>query len=64
MADAAALESDSSKRADLYMNIQRLHQNISPFVIMFQSIEVIAKRSNVNGFILGPNFDSNFYPLF
>ena len=29
--------------------------------IMFQDIEIFAKRANVNGFVLGPSFDSNFY---
>lgn len=28
---------------------------------MFQDIEVSALRNNVNGLILGPSFDSNFY---
>jgi peptide/nickel transport system substrate-binding protein len=28
---------------------------------MFQEIEILAERSNVNGFSLGPSFDSNFY---
>ena len=45
----------------MYMDLQRQHQQISPFVIMFQDIEVVAERANVNNFILGPSFDSNFY---
>ncbi|MGD9330452.1 MAG: ABC transporter substrate-binding protein [Desulfobacterales bacterium] len=59
--DAAAKESDPQKRARMYLEIQREHQQTSPFVIMFQDIEVAAERSNVKGFILGPSFDSNFY---
>ncbi len=60
-ADAAVLERDSAKRAEMYLALQREHQQTSPFVIMFQDIEIMAKRANVNGFILGPSFDSNFY---
>ena len=33
----------------------------SPFVIMFQDIEVIAERANVEGMIWGPSFDDNKY---
>ena len=45
----------------MYLELQREHQQTSPFVIMFQDIEVAAERSNVKGFVLGPSFDSNFY---
>ncbi len=60
-ADAAVLERDAAKRAEMYQAIQREHQQTSPFVIMFQDIEVSALQKNVEGFILGPSFDSNFY---
>ena len=60
-ADAAVLERDGEKRAKMYLELQAEHQQVSPFVIMFQDIEIMAKRANVNGFILGPSFDSNFY---
>ena len=59
--EAAALESDPDKRARMYLDIQREHQETSPFVIMFQDIEVAAERQEVKGFVLGPSFDSNFY---
>jgi peptide/nickel transport system substrate-binding protein len=59
--DAAVLENDATKRARMYLEIQREHQKSAPFVIMFQEIEILAERSNVNGFFLGPGFDSNFY---
>jgi len=59
--DAAVLEKDATKRARMYLEIQKEHQQSAPFVIMFQEIEILAERSNVNGFILGPSFDSNFY---
>ncbi len=60
-ADAAVLEKDTKKRAEMYLELQREHQQVSPFVIMFQDIEILAERANVEGFILGPSFDSNFY---
>lgn len=60
-ADAAVKERDPMKREQMYLEIQREHQQTSPFVIMFQDIEVAAERSNVKNFILGPSFDSNFY---
>lgn len=60
-ADAAVLEKDAAKRAEMYLQLQGEHQQVSPFVIMFQDIEIMGKRSNVDGFILGPSFDSNFY---
>jgi peptide/nickel transport system substrate-binding protein len=60
-ADAAVLEKDATKRAEMYLALQREHQQVSPFVIMFQDIEILAERANVKGFILGPSFDSNFY---
>ncbi|MFW2366184.1 MAG: ABC transporter substrate-binding protein [Desulforhopalus sp.] len=60
-ADAAVLEKDTKKRADMYLELQKEHQQVSPFVIMFQQIEIMGKRANVDGFVLGPSFDSNFY---
>jgi peptide/nickel transport system substrate-binding protein len=59
--DAAVPERDPAKRAAMYEEIQREHQKISPFVIMFQDIEVIAERDNVDGTIWGPSFDDNKY---
>lgn len=59
--EAAVLEKDAKKRAEMYLELQRELQQISPFVIMFQDIEILAKQANVNGFVLGPSFDSNFF---
>jgi peptide/nickel transport system substrate-binding protein len=58
---AAVLEQDPKKRAQMYEEIQREHQKTSPFVIMFQDIEVVAERANVAGMIWGPSFDDNKY---
>ena len=59
--EAAVLEHDPAKRAAMYEELQREHQKTSPFVIMFQDVEVIAERNNVTGMIWGPSFDDNKY---
>ena len=58
---AAVEERDAGKRAAMYEALQRQVLDDSPYVIMFQQTEVIAERTNVNGLIWGPAFDSNFY---
>ncbi len=60
-ADAAVLEKDAKKRAELYLALQEEHQKVSPFVIMFQEIEVLGIRDDVNGFIIGPSFNDNSF---
>lgn len=60
-ADAAVLEADAAKRAEMYLELQKEHQQVSPFVIMFQEIEVLARRKNVEGFIIGPSFNDNSF---
>jgi peptide/nickel transport system substrate-binding protein len=59
--EAAVVERDGEKRAAIYEALERDHQSNSPFVIMFQQIEVSANRKSVDGFILGPSFDTNLY---
>jgi peptide/nickel transport system substrate-binding protein len=58
---AAVLEPDASKRAATYEAMQREHQKVSPFVIMFQQIEVAAAGKGVTGFVIGPTSDLNFF---
>lgn len=58
---AAVLEPDAAKRAATYEALQREHQKVSPFVIMFQQIEVAAAGKGVSGFVIGPSSDTNFY---
>ncbi len=60
-ADAAVLEKDTATRADMYIALQEEHQQVSPFVIMFQEIEVFGMRKDVNGFIIGPSFNDNSF---
>jgi peptide/nickel transport system substrate-binding protein len=57
---AALLERDSSKRAALYEELQRTVRETGPFVMLFQQTEVAGLRGNVEGFRLGPTFDTNF----
>jgi peptide/nickel transport system substrate-binding protein len=58
---AAVLETDAAKRKATYEALQREHQKVSPFVIMFQQVEVSAQRKNVSGWAIGPTSDTNFY---
>lgn len=60
-ADAAVLESDPDKRAEMYLALQKESQETSPFIIMFQEIEVLGMRNNVEGFIVGPSFNDNSF---
>ena len=61
VAEAAMLERDADKRAEIYLGLQKEHQETSPFVIMFQEIEVLGRRGNVEGFIVGPSFNDNSF---
>jgi len=58
--EAALLEKDSGKRADIYKDLQQKILDTSPFVIIHQQLEVAGLRKNLKGFALGPSFDSNF----
>jgi peptide/nickel transport system substrate-binding protein len=58
---AARDEKDSAKRSQMYMDLQKMALDESPFVIMFQQVETIALRKNVDGFIVGPSFDLDLY---
>jgi peptide/nickel transport system substrate-binding protein len=58
---SAVLETDAAKRAATYGVLQREHQKVSPFVIMFQQVEVSAHRKNVAGWVIGPTSDTNLY---
>jgi peptide/nickel transport system substrate-binding protein len=57
---AALLERDAGKRAESYRELQKIVLETSPFVIVFQQTEVAGLRRNVNGFKLGPSFDTNY----
>ena len=50
---AAVVENDTEARAEMYRELQREHQQISPFGVMFQQIEQNGMRSNVENFVAG-----------
>ena len=58
---AAVRETDGDKRKAVYEELQREHQKTSPFVIMFQQVEVAVSRKEASGFVIGPGSASNFY---
>ncbi|MBY0612030.1 MAG: ABC transporter substrate-binding protein [Beijerinckiaceae bacterium] len=58
---SAVLESDSAKRAKIYQDLQAEVRKTSPYLMMFQQIEVAAVRKNVVNFVLGPSFNTNSY---
>ena len=59
--DAAVLEKDSGRRAQMYGDIQRDHQRASPFVIVYQQLVQTGLRKNVTGFHTGGPVSSAFY---
>ena len=61
MTTAAVQELDTAKRAQMYVDIQKLHQQTSPFVPMFQKIEQIGRRGNVQGFVTGSAITAAYY---
>lgn len=58
---AAVKETEQAARVQTYLALQREHQQVSPFVIMMQEIEVAALRANVTGFDMGPMSDRTGY---
>ena len=61
MTEAAVLEKDSDARAAMYEEIQRIHQQSSPFAVMFQLIEQAAMGADVENFEPGGSIHSVFY---
>jgi peptide/nickel transport system substrate-binding protein len=60
---AAVVERDAAKRVEIYHELQKTVMNESPFVVMFQQVEVPVERAGVKGLIWGPSFDNNLYRL-
>jgi peptide/nickel transport system substrate-binding protein len=52
---AAVLEPDAAKRVETYGVLQREHQKVSPFVMMFQQTEVAAGAKGVTGMVINVN---------
>ncbi|MEO6625755.1 MAG: ABC transporter substrate-binding protein [Burkholderiaceae bacterium] len=59
-ADAAVLERDAKKRKTMYEEMQADFRKDSPFVMLYQQIEVAAYRSNVKDLKIGPTSDSTY----
>ncbi|EJJ25739.1 ABC transporter substrate-binding protein [Rhizobium sp. CF142] len=57
---AALLERDAAKRAAMYEDVQKKFLANSPFVVIFQQIEVAGYRKSLKDFKLGPSFDTNY----
>jgi peptide/nickel transport system substrate-binding protein len=58
--DAALLEKDAQKRAEIYQQIERDVLADSPYSIIWQQVEVAGYSAKLDGFKLGPTFDSNY----
>jgi peptide/nickel transport system substrate-binding protein len=58
---AAVQESDSSRRLELYRQIQMEVQRSSPYVIALQERSEVVMRSNVRGYRQGLNADMVYY---
>ncbi|MBN9044667.1 MAG: ABC transporter substrate-binding protein [Rhizobiales bacterium] len=58
--NAALLERDNDKRAEMYRKLQQEALDTSPFVMLYQQVEVAGISKKLKNFSLGPTFDSNF----
>ena len=59
-ADAAVLERDAGKRKVMYEEMQAEFRKTSPFIMLFQQLEVAAMRSDVNNLKIGSTSDSTY----
>ncbi|EBA06927.1 ABC transporter substrate-binding protein [Sagittula stellata] len=50
---AAVVENDTDKRREMYLELQREHQKVSPFGVMFQQIEQNGMGASVENFVAG-----------
>lgn len=51
--EAAVIEGDRDTRAKMYEDMQREHQQVSPFVVMYQKIEQTGRQDSVKNLNLG-----------
>ncbi len=54
------LERDAKKRTAMYQKMQAEFRKTSPFIMLYQQIEVAAYRSNVQGLKIGPTSDTTY----
>ena len=59
-ADAAVLERDAGKRRAMYEEMQADFRKNSPFIMLYQELEVAAMRSDVKNLKIGPTSDSTY----
>lgn len=57
----AVEESNTEKRKQMYLDLQRDWQKVAPFAPMFQKIEQTARRDNVKGFVTGAAITAAYY---
>jgi peptide/nickel transport system substrate-binding protein len=50
---AAMTEQDTARRAQLYRDLQRAHQQVAPFAFMFEFVATAAHPATVDGLLLG-----------
>lgn len=58
LSEQAMRERDTDKRIPLYADIQNALRHNSPMAVLFQQVEPVAMRANVEGWISGPAFDT------
>jgi peptide/nickel transport system substrate-binding protein len=58
--DAALLEQDSAKRAEMYRTLQHEVLDTGPFIFIYQQMEVAGFSRKLKNFRLGPSFDTNY----
>ena len=61
MVNAAVVENDTDKRRQMYEEIQRIDQKVSPIICMFQETEQVGMGKTVEGFSTGAAVSSAYY---
>ncbi|HMG50342.1 MAG TPA: ABC transporter substrate-binding protein, partial [Inquilinus sp.] len=59
--EAAVRETDTPERAALYQALQRDILHSSSYAFLYQTTEVVAHRAEVDGLVLGPSIDTDFW---
>ncbi|MGK9231878.1 ABC transporter substrate-binding protein [Inquilinus limosus] len=59
--EAAVLETDTAKRQAMYEDLQRKVRETGPYAFMFQQVEVVAARKDVQGLVWGPGTENDFF---
>lgn len=63
LAAAAVKERDTAKRMQMYVDLQKMLQEDSPYVFMFQGMTRIALRKAVHGVAIDPASGVLYYRL-